>query len=727
MKEMQKLALLYIGFISVFMLWGEIGYSQPAQTEETIRPELDSLIRGYYKQAIAAKGRGEKDFIRYADSAVEVAAGANYNSGLAQAHIYRGKLLRLTGNKEEIVNSYRIALALTKKLNNARDMAYLYRLLGYVTFEEYGEYAIADSYYDTAIQIIKTRAVDDSALLGGIYLNKGVNFEKSGLQDSVFAYFFRALDIFEKSKDSLGVVQATNNLASYNHKTGDITTAASQFQKALKYGKNHLNPIQKISISLNLGHLHTRTKNFDRAAQVYERVLTLIPDIKNVDVKASFYHNYGALLSTMKKFNEAVKMLHLARALRKAGGLNEDLTASYYNLGLTYEEWGRPDSQKYYYNRCKLQAKKTKDLNSLYLANTALYKTYQSGGNLSKALEHIQKANKTALESQNLKQIYESYGNLADYYNNSGQYKKAFDYHVLYATRKDSFLDEQSQNTIAELNAQFETERKEREIELLTKENALNDLRIQNQEARMLRKSRQNQLIFVIAALAILSLVIFGVLYRQRFKALYLAKITNNELKALRAQMNPHFIFNALSSVQFYISENQKEKAGFYLSSFSKLTRRILSQSESEKISLADEIETLRLFLELERVRMKGGFDFEVVLDDHIDPDNTEIPSMLIQPLAENAVWHGVSNAKEKGLIEIRFSRNDDQLCVAITDNGTGLPDNSMDKPASHGLKITEGRIARFNKSAGKKSQLTFTTLNPGLRVSFSIPFQELF
>lgn len=703
------------------------GLAQSPAIEEHSAAQIDSLVHLYFQRAQAGKKQGEQDFIKYNDTAIELAKNAKSNADLAQAYIHRGKLLRLTKNKEEIVRSYRKALALKKSLNNARDIAYLYRLLGYVTFEEFGDYTLAETYYDTAIQTIKNRAVDDISLLGGIYLNKGMNFEKTVKQDSVYSAFSRALTIFEQGGDSLGVVQATNNLANYFHKTGAVAKAVTYFQKALNYGQNHLNPIQKTSISMNLANLHTRTKNYKKAARVYEEVLKLTPEISNIDLKATIYHNYGALLSSMKKFEQSIDMFHMGRRLREAGELHDDLANTYYNLGLAFEDWGKQDSQLYYYNLCRMQAQKTKNQNSLYFANTALFKTFKAAGNTQEAIKYIYKANEIARHTQNLKQIYESYGNIADFHDQLGHYKKAYEYHVLYSTLKDSFLDEQSQNKIAELNTRFETERKEREIEVLTKENAIRELQIKNQETEMLRKAQQNKLVFIIAALSILMLITFGILYRQRFKALYLAKITSNELKALRAQMNPHFIFNALSSVQYYISENQKVKAGYYLSSFSKLTRRILSQSESEKIALADEIETLNLFLELERVRMKNSFDFEITFDEPLDPENTEIPSMLIQPLAENAVWHGVSNTKEKGFIKIHFTRNVDNLEVTVTDNGPGLKNEHRDNHKSHGLKITEGRIARFNKSAQKKPQLIFTNLNPGLRVSFSIPFQEIF
>lgn len=727
MGNLLRKVLFVFLFLGTAIFFAGTCRGQIFQPQEPDVAGVDSAVQHYFQKAVAAKNSGDEGFLLFNDSAIEAANNPYSKSALAQAYIHRGKLLRLSNKKEQIIENYRLALDITRDLNELRDIAYLYRLLGFVTYEEFGDYPLSINFYDTAIQIMDKEGVEDVTLLGGVYLNKGMTYEKMGRQDSVYSNFLKAFEVFEQAADTLGLVQSANNLANYYHKTGDITKAVTYFQQALRYGENVLNTGQKASISINLSNLHIRTNNHSKAARVYEELLSLIPEINSVDLKATIYHNYGALLSMMSRFEESVEMLHRGRVLRKTGGMEDDLTASYYNLGMAFEDWGKPDSQLFYYDKCRVLAQKTSNQHSLYMANNALFKTFRAGGNKQKALYHILKANEIALQSKDLKQIYQSHGEIAGFYNELGNHKKAYDYHVLYTTHKDSFLDEQSQNKIAELNTKFETERKEREIEILTQENALRDLRIQNQETEMLRKAEQNKLFITTAVMIVLMLIIFGILYRQRFKALYLAKITSNELKALRAQMNPHFIFNALSSVQFYISENQKEKAGYYLSSFSKLTRRILSQSENERISLADEIETLNLFLELECVRMKNGFDYEVTIDNRIDPDNTEIPSMLIQPLAENAVWHGVSNAREKGKIKIHFSRKNEELRISVTDNGRGLDNEKTDKPKSRGIKITQDRIARFNKKNAKHPLLKFTNLSPGLRVEFSIPFREIF
>jgi LytS/YehU family sensor histidine kinase len=136
--------------------------------------------------------------------------------------------------------------------------------------------------------------------------------------------------------------------------------------------------------------------------------------------------------------------------------------------------------------------------------------------------------------------------------------------------------------------------------------------------------------------------------------------------------MNPHFIFNALNTIQSYIYLNEKDNAILYLVKFSDLTRMILEMSNHEKISLADEIKTLMLYLDLEKMRFEDTLFFDVFIAENIVADNIKIPSMLIQPYVENAVKHGLLHKKDDRKLFIRFTHEDDILTVEIDDNGIG-------------------------------------------------------
>lgn len=223
----------------------------------------------------------------------------------------------------------------------------------------------------------------------------------------------------------------------------------------------------------------------------------------------------------------------------------------------------------------------------------------------------------------------------------------------------------------------------------------------------------------------------------QEVAHLYQQK-TELEMQALRAQMNPHFIFNCLSSVNRFILTNKVDEASDYLTKFSRLIRMALQNSERPLITLESELEALRLYLDLERVRFKNAFNYSITFINAIDVNTVYIPPMLIQPFAENAIWHGLMHKKGVGCLEIQLCAADRQLTCAVIDNGIGrskaanLNSRSAEKNKSMGLDITAGRLALLNVSRNKAAAFTIEDLTDdegngcGTKVILTIPYKEL-
>lgn len=183
-------------------------------------------------------------------------------------------------------------------------------------------------------------------------------------------------------------------------------------------------------------------------------------------------------------------------------------------------------------------------------------------------------------------------------------------------------------------------------------------------------------------------------------------RIKELEIKAIRSQMNPHFIFNALNSIQSLINSNQFKEANIYLSKFAVLLRGVLNNSEKSRISLSDELQAVELYCQLEQLRFE--FKFEISIDPEVNGDLIEIPGMIIQPLAENAVVHGLSAKGELGKLDIQVKRQNGNLCVCVADNGVGLSSQKIDELSQKGfgLKLVEERINILNLD-GKEARLT--------------------
>lgn len=222
----------------------------------------------------------------------------------------------------------------------------------------------------------------------------------------------------------------------------------------------------------------------------------------------------------------------------------------------------------------------------------------------------------------------------------------------------------------------------------------------------------------------------------ERLEAAFQKRLAGVEMSALRAQMNPHFIFNCLSSIENYVIKNDTVKAASYLNDFARLIRLILQNSRSKYVVLEDELEALQLYMEMESLRFINNFDYQIHLCGNVDPGNIEIPPMLIQPYVENAIWHGLMHNKaQRGKIDISISQKNGLLYCNIEDNGVGRKKSSeinarrsIAKKKSMGMQITQDRIKMLNELYNTHTKLEIRDLKDedgralGTRVELQIP-----
>jgi len=192
---------------------------------------------------------------------------------------------------------------------------------------------------------------------------------------------------------------------------------------------------------------------------------------------------------------------------------------------------------------------------------------------------------------------------------------------------------------------------------------------------------------------------------RKQREAELQQRISQTEISALRAQMNPHFIFNCLNSIQYFAARNDADSASEYLSKFSRLIRLVLENSRSEKVTLHNELETLRLYIEMEAMRFRDKFSYAINMNQEIDSEQIQIPPLLLQPFVENSIWHGLMHKEEGGSVRIDVTQPTEQLLrVEITDDGIGraqaaeYKSKSATSNKSFGMKVTAERIELINQ-----------------------------
>lgn len=226
----------------------------------------------------------------------------------------------------------------------------------------------------------------------------------------------------------------------------------------------------------------------------------------------------------------------------------------------------------------------------------------------------------------------------------------------------------------------------------------------------------------------------------ERLKSIEIAydkEMAELKVSALRSQMNPHFIFNSLNSIKRYIIDNEKENAVFYLNKFSKLIRKILASTEKREFTLEEELETLKLYVNIENLRFNDTIDFRLDYDTSLNLSSIKIPSLITQPFIENAIWHGLSlNKEKKRELKVLITKEEDSLLyIDIIDNGIGrqksleLKEKKLHKRESLGIKLSEERLIHFSKNYNMNGYIMFTDLfengmASGTKVTIALPFE---
>jgi len=316
--------------------------------------------------------------------------------------------------------------------------------------------------------------------------------------------------------------------------------------------------------------------------------------------------------------------------------------------------------------------------------------------------------------------IYTITGHLSELYGNIGDYKNAFKMLNLNTLYRDSTHNDDIIKKLSRMEVEYEFRRLREQDSIKQAELNLKKKLKYNIE---IRKKEQASYIILIISLVILFLAI--ILFKR-----YQSKKKNRETELkqkaleveknlLRSQMNPHFIFNAMNSIQSFIASNDEYSAERFLSRFAKLMRLILENSMHQYICLENEISSIRLYLELEQMRFNNKFDFSINIDDEIDEENSMVPPMLIQPFVENAIIHGIMHKQGKGKIIINIFDCENEKCLIceVVDNGIGreeaarLKEESGIKHKSVGMQLTRDRIQSINRESGFELAFNITDI----------------
>ncbi len=327
-----------------------------------------------------------------------------------------------------------------------------------------------------------------------------------------------------------------------------------------------------------------------------------------------------------------------------------------------------------------------------------------------------------------------AWADISDTYKAQGNHVKALEAYKQSIVCKDSMINDAKKQQVTRLEMQYQFDKKQDSITAVNdKKEALAGVQIRQQQT--LRNATIAGAIVLLAS----GLFVF-MAYKKRRDAkakqheLELqAQITDTEMKALRAQMNPHFIFNSLNSINDYIDKSEAQTAMNFTTKFAKLMRRILENSEHKEITLDNELQTLELYLQLEAMRLQHKFSYEIKVDENIDTENTLIPPLLLQPFLENSIRHGLTSMQDGGKITVLIQKEDEMLNCVVEDNGRGLKTgmqingNEQEERKSFGIKITRARIDIINQLENANGKVELYNLTKGTRAKVTLPLKTAF
>jgi tetratricopeptide (TPR) repeat protein len=359
------------------------------------------------------------------------------------------------------------------------------------------------------------------------------------------------------------------------------------------------------------------------------------------------------------------------------------------------------------------------DATGVAIQNFEIGNAYLQQGNIALAENYIQKGLEVApinpkdgqldtkhYTSEDLRHGASALKNLAIGFQKNNDLQKALSYYRDYAEMLDSANAMQRRELESAISLSNDLGKNQSRIELLERENELNNKNLLLMRDENILKAEQlsrRNIVIISLGLLLLLFVVFGFVLVKNTKARRRSEMLV-ALQSMNGQMNPHFIFNALNSVNEYVARNDEREANKFISTFSKLMRRVLDDSGKNFISLSDELEMLRVYIQLEHSRFPEKFDYEMRVDHRLDADDVMIPPMLIQPLIENAIWHGLRYRNIKGRLQLSCFVENEKIVVIVEDDGVGIDKSTALKTGnqkqhrSHALNNMKQRMDILNQ-----------------------------
>lgn len=667
------------------------------------------------KHLLLAKSRVFDDSIRFA------------------ALMYSAEINEIQGNQEEYFRDILACQPFLNKLSSEEVTYKIYRHLGY--YHSYSlEFETADFYLKYANRIAKKKR--NNAKIAETYNYLAMNFMFRNNKDSALRYTNNAIQYARRTSNKSVLAESFNTQARIYNYFGQLELSVAKNILALELAAEINDQYRLAKYNRELGVSQRLITNYDDAEYYFKRSFEYSRQINDERQMGLALSNLGTIYYARKEFPKAIdntrKAIKILTELNDFNGLGE----AHNNLGMVYREQKDYNKAATNFNQALVFYESTGNKESIASVYHNVGTVFQKQRKYANALNYLERSIEIRKQFGSKNQIYNTYRVMSSVYKDVGKTNESLRYMELYLDYLDSNTTLQAATKIAELSELYRSEQRERlilsqadSIERQRQEKVLTSTKLENSQLR------NNFQMYIILAFLII-IVLAGIIGFYRWNQ---TKIKQQQREAemsqtlLRAQMNPHFVFNAMSVIQSYIYENDTVNSSKFLVNFSRLMRLILENSPKEFIPLETEVEILQKYLETQKLRFEDRFEFDIHVSEEINSEHVMIPPMITQPFIENAIEHGQLHTIEGGFIHVSFMKVNDLLQILIEDNGIGRKGSEMNKKSkahkSMAMNITRERIDNLNKKHRTEGFLLVEDFNKelktGTKVLISLPYKE--
>ncbi|GAB5416778.1 MAG: hypothetical protein Crog4KO_22670 [Crocinitomicaceae bacterium] len=648
-----------------------------------------------------------------------------------KALMYSAEVSKIRGDLDAYFNTILACQPFLNRLKGDEIQFTIYLHLGFY-HSNMQEVETAKSYLRLALK--KARRLRDIEKQSEAYQYIALNFMRHNEKDSAVFYANKSVNAGRRSGNKAEHARSYNVLAQVYEFFGQVELSVGKnlvaLQLAEKVGNNlliarycrEIGSTQQVILNLDDAEYHfRRSLDYSQAINDQRQMALALSSLASIQLERDQYEN------AIKNANRSIRILTELNDLNGLG-LTHNI------LGMVYNEQKKYNQASINFNQALVYYESTSNRDKMAQVYHNVGTVFAGQKRYQNALNYLNRSIEIREQYGARTQIYQTYRVIAEVYKELNNNGLALEYMEKYLDYVDSNTTVQAATKIAELSESYRSEQRER---LITDQ--ADSIRRQRQERQMTAarlettQLRNNFQMYIIIAFIII-MVMAGLILFYRWNQ---TQIRQQQREAemsqtlLRTQMNPHFVFNAMSVIQSYIYDNDTENSSKFLVNFSRLMRLILENSPKEKIPMETEIEILSKYLSMQKLRFQERFEYEILADDQLINEVAQIPPMITQPFIENSIEHGQLHTIEGGFIRVSFEKVGTMLHITIIDNGIGRKASKAKKKSSAhnsmAMEITAERVENLNKKFRTDGYLQIEDYNKeeetGTKVLISLPY----